>query len=1690
MSSYLWKYYLEDDVGAFRHLLETAGYNVRNNAQKGGGKDPNTNPSIGMNMLAGSPGTAQMGASPSMTTKSRKTSGWGLQGTPQSAQVANLTRSDINWKDTNGMTLLHHAVSQTNENSILFAQALIEHPLTDLYVQDIENGWTALHRAFYFGNVTIARAIMERDTSDALGQGRGGLVQNAGGLIKVKDKEGYGPLDLFGATIKDRTLRPEDEVLKRRGSNAGSEDEHNMHEERGENGEERRVGVIIEATNIAGDEVYTFGSNKNITLGFGDEDDRQNPERLTLKRPDHLLQRFYREHVDDYEKKWAPYDNITSDSAISTLARNLPVESLPWKIRSKPLIIQDIVMSKLHTAIMTTDPESNLYMCGHGPGGRLGLGHERTQFNFACIEGGALAGRKIATVALGLNHTLAISEEGEIFSWGSNGFGQLGYSLPKTGLTDDEPINTVPRQIFGPLKREVVLGAAASRIHSVVFTSSGLYTFGKNEGQLGIIDSDARSLEIQVTPRKVAASLFANPIVSVVAIDKATVCLLENHDVWVFANYGYAKMQFPLHESSNQLFKDSFRVTQYDTTANHICKITAGGDAICAMSSKGEVYTSSVSLSRQDAQSSNASTTNPTKIRGALSPPQRIWDLKKNNMAARDVGIDADGSIIISTEEGSVWKRARRTKIKDSTNANSKSKSKDHKFSRISGLTRVLAVRASAHGAYAAVRRDCDVTKTQVLVAEQAIWNDLFPLLCFHDLPINEIEENSDTEEPQPRFWQGRKKPTKLESLRKRLLESKDPEKELEDHLVVDDSTECDAIIGTSISDKLRFPAHQFILAGRSRVLRKGLQAVREGGDFAIPDLWRCEKDSRGRPLLIFQGLDVLTLVDFLLYCYTDTVVEYWLHTRRSPKSAFRYRQIRTEVMKLSVKLEMNQLESAVRQMITPGRCLPMDMEIATGQPEYFSNGDIRIQLADDDVLVHSGLVCQRCPFFEGLFMGRAKGAWLDERRGMLQDSDAVDVDLKHVESNIFKMVLRHLYADTGEELFDEVISADLDEFLDLVMEVMAVANELMLDRLSQICQKVVGRFVTTRNVCGLLNAIAPSSVGEFKDASLEYMCLGLESMLQGGLLDELDEDLLLELDAVVQDNQLACLPIARSGRAEADLLERHPALAALIDRERRAKIDSIVLHTKHQDVEAWGPHSFKGHSFEEAFASPSQQKQRRKSSRGPGGLSPYLKGKSAVQGIGASIEEDATLDLGQPVFRSTALCVDRGSRNDTAVSTPTEMWLDSRGKPVSPLFKPLPPFTGTPVDDKLDLNGPWPTSSSATPKDSSRTAPWAATPSPGAKLELKDIMAQASTSRVSNLSLGIAASRAQEGPASTPATASTSAAGTFKMTQKERKKMQQEQQERAMLAEMNAATKSTSPWQAVQKGPNLKDIIGSQRSSRSASPKPPPMTQTKTTPQLTMRQTIANPRPTAEGQSFGSSNNSPVPQHRSVSGPIMTKAAASPQLRPAAVPSPQLRPAAAPSPQLRPTIQSSKKSSKQVTIASAVAPLPPSPPPDLSSQSFPNLIQSIRHQPKPVEASIQLSMSEILSQQQLEKDIIREAREAKRSMQDIQAEQEFQEWWDKESQRIREDEEMTRVLSEGQEAPARGKGGPARGGKRGGKGNGNGNGGQQTRSNENQGKSGRGGKGAQNSRGAGASGRGRGGAPAPVKGRSQSETV
>ncbi|KAF2689968.1 hypothetical protein K458DRAFT_399374 [Lentithecium fluviatile CBS 122367] len=1545
MSGYLWKYYFEDDVDSFRHVLESAAHTSRTGAPKGHAGRQGGGYGAALNS---SP--VSYGASPMLSAKGRKIPG---------ASALTLTRSDVNSRDGAGMTILHHAASSTSENAIAFAQALLEHPLADLYIQDVENGWTSLHRAFYFGSIAIARLILNRDTQDILGQGSSGFNSHARGLVKIKDKEGYGPLDLFSLTIKDRTLRPEMSA-----AHDSDSDDDFAHGDSGGRDDEMRRRLVAPPILLEGDEVYTFGSNKNVTLGFGDQDDRQFPERISLRRPDHLMQRFYREHRAKENQVWAAMNVPPQDSgALQAKA----IADLPIHVRNTPLVIQDVQMSKLHTAVLTTDPISNLYMCGHGPGGRLGTGSETTRYQFTCIESGGLGQKKVAAVALGQNHTLAVTEEGEIYTWGNNAFGQLGYTLPKPSVKDDDPISTIPRQIFGPLKREIITGIAASRIHSVVHTTTSLYTFGKNEGQLGIVDSDARSLEMQIIPRKIAASLFSAPISSVSTIDGATVCLLENREVWVFANYGYARLAFPLEGFTSSFLKESWLTTKYDTTPNKIKKITSGGDTICAMSSSGEVFTVAVSRRLEGSQDASTSTTNPKQIRGALSVPHRIWSSKKGHMAARDVDVDQDGSIILTTEAGSVWRRTKRATIKTAITTNStEQKPKDYKFQRVPGLTRVIAVRASAFGAYAAIRKDCDVTRTQIGVDEPNLWKDVAPLLSFYAL--SEYEERSDDEDPSPRFWQ---RPSEAQSLRKRVLRSTDLEKEVDDILrraMPSSENSYDLEVGSSLSD-VRIPIHEFILSGRSRILREAMTSFRSGdsSDLDISDLLSIKQEGE-KVTVLFQGLDFLTLFDLVLYIYTDSVVDFWNVTRHYPTLAYRYRTIRTELMKVASRLELRQLEPAVRQMVAPRRSLNMDMELAIQEPSFFDSGDLIIELADGEMILHADIVCQRCPFFEGLFRGRAGGQWLASRR--MEDSQQVRIDLTHIETHLFELVVRHLYTDAGEELFNEVTSEDLndflalDELLDHVMDVMSIANELMLDRLSQICQSLIGRYVNARNVCSLLQAIAPSSVAEFKDAALEYVCLSLEAVMQNGSLDELDDDLLRELSQVVRDNQLAYLPFARSGRAESLLFDKYPELAERIERGRRAKIDAIVLSNKFSEGDGPTSSSFRAQSLDELSMSPLRQRTRRRASRegkleGESPVStPALKGKSSLSDLMFEMsdgEEDDELEsrLSQSQFTKPSIAK---QPDPTPIESPRDTWPNARRGNL-----PSPRGSGT------NQCAPLSYLSSLPPRiavERTPGQPWGTAPLAGNKLDLKDIMAQTPNDKPSNLSLGLSQQERDQ-----------KAAGSFqaKMSQKERKKLQQAQQlgHPTTIEKPQSTPPTVSPWQATaHKKPSIGPTV-------TTTPKPtPPPARTSSTPHLTMRQTVAN-RGAASKPKEQRSSSQPS---RTVSGSALT------QNRP--IPS----------------------SERGMSVSTTPIPTP----------------HSVRHIPlpshSPTSPSQHLSMQEILSLQQAEKNYVRDAA-TKRSLQEIQQEQEFQQWWDQESKRVIQEEEQKKRADERAAKASRGRG-------------------------------------------------------------------
>ncbi|EXJ91284.1 hypothetical protein A1O1_04394 [Capronia coronata CBS 617.96] len=1523
MSHNLWRCLLEDDVDTFRQYLANATFASGPPRASGAGQGG------GNTLRIGSPGN--LAVSPKTPLKSRKSVGNGPGSSSSSKGTSlRLTRTEVNTKDTFGRTILHHAASSRSEDALAFVKALLEMPVLDLYAQDTESGWTPLHRALYSGNISIAHALLARDIQDATDYTTNTQRTHAGGLVKIKDREGNSPFEVFGLTIAPRTIQQDPLTLP---SGLNDDDSINGvdYNEDGQ-GDERVKRYVAPVVDLVGDEVYAFGSNKNLSLGVGDGDDRHFPERLQLARPDHLLRRLLDDHLAARQRSFGNEDMTSSAFDIR------PQSDIPAIIRYRPITIQNVVMSKLHTAVLTDDPISNLYMCGFGRGGRLGTGDENTAFTYQCIQTGGLAKRRISAIALGQDHTVAVCSQGEVYTWGSNRYGQLGYSLPEVPQ-NETPMQLIPRQLYGYIKKELIIGAAASAIHSAIYTSTALYTFGKNEGQLGLMDADARSLEIQVLPRRVGVSVLQSPIQSVSAIDRATTVLLENHDVIVFTHYGWTKVLFPLESLTSYYVSNTLAAGNLE--ANYIKQITSGGNTICAMSSYGEVF--SIEVPKAENVPSNMSTTNPTKARNALPLPLRLWSIRKKHMSAVDMAADQHGSIILCTASGSVWRREKRANIKSVRDMKKGSaRPKDYKFVRIPNLTGAIAVRSNAYGAFTAVRKDCTVTRDQIIPDPPSLWRDLRSLLPFAAYGQDQTETTPEID--PARISRAIICTPSAEQDLLRLCKKHEPLAE----------SQYDIWITSNLTD-VRIPVHSFMLKARSRVMRSALAEFQETYYFSIADVLSIEYGPDGQIQLRFQGADFLTLVNIVFYLYTENLVDVWHYTTQALHLAARYRSVRIELMKIATHLELRQLERAVRTMVDPALSLSIDMELAILDPNFFSDADVLVELADGAELpAHSVLLCIRCPFFDGLFNGRAGGMWMSSRRNVADDeSEAVRVDIKHIDERIFGLVLRHLYADTGEELFDDLVTKSLDEFIDIVIELMAAANELMLDRLAQICQQTLGRYVNVRNVCSLLNTVAECSVDSFKRAALEYICLNLESMLEMRLLDELDVDLFAELDEVVQANQLAYLPFARSDRSEAELIEKNPDLLDQIEAGKQRRIDSMRLRSRLvEDEERYAAAiKFRVGSLDRQASSPISKSHvsttvpdSPTSSPSP---SPEIVAQDAGEDLPFDMDDEHADLLPSPAVDATRHpYTSSGSfrDKDTSSTTPRPFHAGQEElalSPASPTGKPgiSSPQMGSSVGFE-------------------RRAVWQIPTSSASKTDLKGIMAQASVSRVSHLTEAM-------NLASTPPKA------TSRLSQKERKRQQQllKQQEAKSAESVGASTKvgsktPSSPWQTVPKSPGPDPLPP--KAMQTPSPAAGTKEEGRKQP-LTMRQTVAR----------AVSSPSPGPPSTSQGG----------------VPT-GITPSKAPAPQ----------------------------------------IQSIRHTPLPSRNALALdartSMAEILAQQQTEKIAVKEAA-AKRSLQEIQQEQEFQEWWDNESKRIQEEEAQVTAAATTATATAtgrRGKGGGGRG--------------------------------------------------------------
>ncbi|OJA20708.1 hypothetical protein AZE42_06915 [Rhizopogon vesiculosus] len=830
-------------------------------------------------------------------------------------------------------------------------------------------------------------------------------------------------------------------------------------------------------------ELFTWGTNRRVALGLGDGNDRAYPDQVVIPSRDDVT----RQHNKTLGERFSP-------------------------IQVQHVTHQAVV-------VLTSEPRDNIRVCGFGSGGRLGPS-QHTQYALMPLPE---IKHTIESVALGQDHTLALTSTGEVLSWGLNRFSQLGYVIEvSSGGKHDESIQASPRKV-GSLRKEVVKGVAACKTASACWTGTEVWTWGTNGGQLGY---DKALVPVQVLPRKVSS--IVKPVR---AIAMTVLC------VW---SGGVSKISFPTQRFPSEI--SVYRPPQA-VKGPVITKLTSCDDTIAALSSNGEVFTFT---SQSDGEGDSAKSSSAFK-------PQRIWALRRQFSAVQDVDIGADGTVIVCTQSGHVYIRSRNAKGSQGTGA------KAFKFQRIPYIQRVVAVCANSTGAFGALR--VDFKPPPIRLTARSFSADIAELQPYPPLPSN-TGLSLAMPNPMTPFLDVDEDVGDASIMDdigdlSKLLHILDQRKNAPDVVL---PYNADVIIA-AVSGPLHLPAHRLILAVRcpalGNILRDGhsLSDKSSGIEVSLVSAGSISK-------IQISGCHPLTVLIILRYLYSDQLLAIWDFRIGTPFASqfeafdFKPTTIKAELQSLARILDLQLLSNALQSV---GKRVPIPSQAEdfrllyegtqlTGLSRRNANEDplapdVVLHLADQVVYCHSVVLQARSPFFASFYRD---SEWTSMRR---DKSGIIDVDLKHLDWKVMQYVVRWIcFGD--ENLFDslEDFVQEIDDVLSFMFSVLSAANELLLGRLMLICSQVILKHLNAYNTCYLLTDATHFNAIHLIERIQSYIAANLEMMLEGRMLEDLDPWIVRQLSEYICSAQMTKYSVSRSNLLANEALQKHAEWLALQD--------------------------------------------------------------------------------------------------------------------------------------------------------------------------------------------------------------------------------------------------------------------------------------------------------------------------------------------------------------------------------------------------------------------------------------------------------------------------------------------------------------------------------------------------------------
>ena len=261
--------------------------------------------------------------------------------------------------------------------------------------------------------------------------------------------------------------------------------------------------------------------------------------------------------------------------------------------------VKQMALGNDHTLILTSN--NKLYVSGNNQYGQLGLGDNEKRSTLTEVSSDYYNNKTIKQIAAGGNHSLILTEDGEVYAFGRNDKGQLG-------LGDRNDRNVPTKLNSSNYDNKKIIQVSIGTAHSLILTEDGkIYSFGDNStGQLGL-----GNVLGKIVPTKIDSSHYGNKkIVQVIAGGAHSFILTEGGEVYAFGNNGFGRLG--LGDSNIRKFPTKIDSSHYGD--KKIVQVIAGGAHSFVVTEDNDIYAFGYNGNGQLGLNDTTSRNTPTKL--------------------------------------------------------------------------------------------------------------------------------------------------------------------------------------------------------------------------------------------------------------------------------------------------------------------------------------------------------------------------------------------------------------------------------------------------------------------------------------------------------------------------------------------------------------------------------------------------------------------------------------------------------------------------------------------------------------------------------------------------------------------------------------------------------------------------------------------------------------------------------------------------------------------------------------------------------------------------------------------------------------------------------------------------------------------------------------------------------------------